>query len=99
MLILIGLTTFLIPFYFLRFSLGVPTNIFEVAVVVSFIVFLIHRTKAQTYFKWGSWPIYLILFFATVALVVSHGSVAALGIWKGWFIIPYLYYLLVINCL
>lgn len=92
----IRLTIFLIPFYFLRFSIfGLKTNIFEIGVLLSLAAALsAHRSLRL---RLGSvWP-YLFLFLALVGVFISQDRTSALGIFKGWFLVPAVLYLIVIN--
>jgi len=91
-------TTFLIPFYFFRFDLvSIPTNIFEIAVLISLILFLIFYFLYSTRLKTGPvWP-YLLIVFAIIGVYVASDKTAALGILKGWFVVPAIFYFLVIN--
>jgi len=94
------ITTFLIPFYFFRFDIfNIPTNIFEIAVLISLIVFVPYSLFliCDSKLKAGVvWP-YLLIAFAAVGVYVASDKTAALGILKGWFIVPAVFYFLVIN--
>lgn len=95
--------TFLIPFYFWRLKIGpIKTNIFEIAVILAFILFVftklwqqykIHNVKIS----FGKpWP-YLFLLVALISTIIAPDQTKAFGIFKGWFFIPVLYYFLIIN--
>lgn len=88
---------FLVPFYFLRFSIGqLRTNIFEVVVLVALLntLYVIRNTKKVV---WGSIWSYLFLLISFISIFSTSDKTAALGIFKGWFLVPILLYWLVIN--
>ena len=100
---LIYLTIFLIPFYFLRFSLlgRIPTNVFELAVVLVFLLTvaksLFDRQLMKKKFDWGGILPYFLLVAVGASILLSQDLLSALGIFKGWFLIPVLFYLSIIN--
>jgi O-antigen ligase len=76
-------TVFLIPFYFFRFKiLGVPTNVFEIAVLVSAVAVFSSRHRSL-----GWWP-WALSAVALIVAIFSHDRIDALGIFKGWFLVP-----------
>ncbi len=88
----------LIPFYFIRFDIGsIPTNIFEIAVLVAIfpmaLELIIHQKKPHA----GSIFPYLILFIAGFSIFFADDTRTALGIFKGYFVMPAVLYLVVIN--
>lgn len=105
--ILLYTTVFLIPFYFIRFKIfGLPTNIFEVAVGLTFFFYLIYKI-----WEIGIWELFRsirsirainllspLLIVATFVGAWKAGFThEALGIFKGWFLIPILLYWSVVN--
>jgi len=92
------LTAFLIPFYFFRFHIFVvPTNILELSVVL-FLASVIIKTKfSGRSFDPGSLIAYAIILITFLVALVSDDRQTAFGIFKGWFLIPALYYLAIIN--
>ena len=103
MLVLISL--FLIPAYIFRFSIvGIPTNVFEIAVLVTFIYFVVswirnNRQFPQKYqkLKFGSIFAYLLLLASFISIFVADDRTRALGIFKGWFLVPIVLYFIIIN--
>jgi len=93
---LVYIAVLLIPFYFLRFDLrGIPTNPLEIAVGIAFIFTLI-TCLVQKKLKLGS----IVLFFLLVIALLGaylEGDRTAFGIFKGWFLVPFLLYFSVIN--
>ena len=94
------IAVFLIPFYFIRFEIAsIPTNIFEVAVLVAILPMLfelvIHKRKPHA---GHIWP-YLILFIAGFSIFFANDTREALGIFKGWFLAPAVLYLLIVILL
>ncbi len=96
------ITVFLIPFYIFRFNfLGIPSNIFELMVAVS-VAITAYNKFTKTYnldfsFRWGRiWP-YLFILTALFGVLIADDKATALGILKGWFIIPVALYWLILN--
>lgn len=97
---LIYLTLFLIPFYFFRFSIfGFKTNIFEVFVLISFIIFFYGHVSSLTIKKLHPIPIwvYLFLLASLIGVFLAQDKIQALGIFKGWFLFPVIFYFLITN--
>ncbi len=103
--VLVLISLFLIPAYIFRFSIfGIPTNVFEVAVGITFIYFIVswflnNQKKPENYHKLksGSVFVYLLLFVAFISVFVAADRTRALGIFKGWFLVPIVLYFLIIN--
>lgn len=98
--ILVLISLFLLPAYIFRFSLvGIPTNIFEIAAFITALVFIIERllSKSKQKLIFGLWPTYVLLLAAIVAAIIAPDRTAALGILKGWFFVPAILYLIIIN--
>lgn len=95
---LIYITIFLIPFYFIRFSVfdKIPTNLFEVAVFIFFLITVVLAIIRKKFNSNGYLP-YFLLVTAGASILLSQDMLAALGIFKGWFLIPVLLYLSIIN--
>jgi O-antigen ligase len=90
-------TTFLIPFYFLRFSVsGIPTNIFEIAVLISLIVFIASGRVSKSNYRDWLMPL-LLTIVAAFSVVYSDDKERALGIVKGWFLVPVIFGWLISN--
>ena len=96
--VLAYISIFFVPFYIFRFSvLGVPTNIFEIFVGFAFLSTVYYLLSSKTKINFGPiWP-YLFLVAAAVSAYVSSDHIRALGILKGWFFVPIVLYLVVIN--
>lgn len=117
--ILTSLAVFLIPFYFFRFEIfGIPTNVFEIAVLITFIFTCCHHepTKSSratpqmlkgsfcrreprdqylvsgsqnTWSKGQKWLLPTsLLILALISVFISPEKEKALGIFKGWFLVP-----------
>ncbi len=89
----------LLPSYFLRINiLGLPTNFFELAVLIVFISFFLKNTTIK---KWRkhfqqipSSILFLSLFFiisAIVSTLVSPHPLTSSGVLKSWIVIPVLF--------
>jgi len=95
---LVYITIFLIPFYFFRFSFEIgdfliKTNIFEVSVGVSFLLSLLFSAnKIKDVLIRKNWyTIGLVLLFilsSVIGVLVAPDQTKAVGIFKGWFLIP-----------
>ena len=97
---LVLLAIFLIPAYIFRFLFfGIPTNVFEITVGITLIVFLIERLliSSNKRFISGYWPYYMLLLFSGISIFFTPDSSTGLGIFKGWFLVPAILYFLIIN--
>ncbi len=100
---LIILLAGLLPTYVIRFSvLGIPTNVFEVAVLVVLLASLcVPRTRKQIVDSVNSLPnsfkIWILLFIVSALISTAYSPVlrSSLGILKGWIIIPIIFGLLI----
>lgn len=89
----VAISIFLIPAYIFRFSLGpLKSNVFEVAVLLAFLSTFYFMLSTKRRFRFGPlWP-YLFLAIALVAVFIAPDKEKALGIWKGWFLVPFALY-------
>lgn len=97
---LVYVSVFLIPFYFFRFSiLCLKTNIFEVITVITFIIFVLEYVNCLTIKKFQRVPIWVHLFLlvSLVSVFLADDKTQASGIFKGWFLLPVILYILVVN--
>ncbi|MEI6499303.1 MAG: O-antigen ligase family protein, partial [bacterium] len=77
----------------------IPTNIFEIAIGLTSILGIIEFIKSRRKPELGGyWP-YLLLLAALISVFVAPDKLNALGIFKGWFVVPFMLYLLMINFL
>ena len=80
-----------LPLYYWRFKvLGQPTNIIEIAVVI-FALIVLFFSKTKNIGKEYAWPVLLIIIGSIIGLSVSIDKQVALGIIKGWIIIPVIF--------
>jgi len=92
------LALFLLPAYQVKFSLGgIPFTFLELIILILFAVWLIKRFKDLTieYFNnllsgWR-WLICLWLLVATISMFVAPELRAAAGVWRAYFIEPFLF--------
>lgn len=86
----ICLPFFLIPFYFFRFSFfGIKTNIFEIAVLMSLIVSLPFIYKNRNLKLGKDWILPAVfIVVALISVIIASDKEKALGIFKGWFLVP-----------
>jgi len=97
------LAVFCLPLYLIKFSVfGLPFNVLEAIILALFLAWLI-KNKVNSIgelFKKGRtiiWPIILILFGAILATIFSWDLRLSLGILKGWFVIPFLFFAVLIT--
>src|SRR3989339_754873 len=101
------LIAFFLPTYLLRFTLlGIPLTILEMMIGIVFLVWLISQ-KNKTVFLTDllgqhlSWSIGIGLFLlaATIGVIVAPDRLVALGLWKAYFIEPFLLFLVLMSTL
>ncbi|MCX6807337.1 MAG: O-antigen ligase family protein [Patescibacteria group bacterium] len=81
----------MLPSYLLRFSVfGVPTNVLEILIGITFLIFLfdILRFFNLRNLDLLDLGVFLVFIGATIGIFVAMDMRSALGIWKGWIIIP-----------
>ncbi|PIU24595.1 hypothetical protein COT12_00215 [Candidatus Berkelbacteria bacterium CG08_land_8_20_14_0_20_39_8] len=104
-LIAVLISLLLLPAYIFRFSVfNLPTNVFEVVAGISILIFIIERLikfkfrlSAFKKLQFGFWPAYIVILSAIVGVVIAPDKTTALGILKGWFLLPALLYFVIIN--
>lgn len=88
---------FCLPLYIFRVTiLKIPTNLFEVSTILLLVTLLIFNKKYNFYLSTIRWG-YLLLVVALIAVFFSPNKLDALGIWKGWFFVPILFCLNILN--
>ncbi len=101
------LTPGLFLFYLYRFQVGVPTNLLEFTVGILFACWMLGITFLQfprpILSRWHWCALIFFLAAATLATIktvfdLPIGQSVPLGIWKGWFVMPTLYYLMLVSC-
>ena len=101
--LLINLVALSLPLYLVRFEIcSLPTNLLELIILVLFIVWLVSKIQSgKSQFKETAffYPIFLIFFGLTLATFFSTDLRISAGIWKGWFIVPWLYFVVLIDVL
>jgi len=97
------LIAFSLPSYLLRFKIGfLPMTFLEVMILVIFLIWLIKwfidkKKIKDIYLSKYKWLILLFLIAATIGVVISTDKIAALGIWKAYFIEPILLLIVLLN--
>lgn len=87
------LCVFIIPFYFFRFSIfGIRTNILECAIILLLMVslpFILKGKRLNLDREILNWflPLFLLL-IVLLSTLPAEDRIRALGIFKGWFLIP-----------
>lgn len=88
----------LIPFYVFRLdSFGLPTNLLEITISISFLSGIIYSITQKKKFHFGSSWAYIFLFLVVIAMALATDSEKAVGILKGWFVVPVMFYLVTLN--
>ena len=102
----VGILILFLPSYFIRFNIGpLPTSLLEVTFGGLFLVWLIKysRTDWTEIKKFGkenkyvSWAAILFLIFSVVGILVSGEMVKALGVWRAYFLEPFIFGLMMIG--
>ncbi len=101
------------PAYLLRFYFLIPWTVLEVSILVLFFIWAFKKVKfshskgissvTDLYFnlemktKDVLLPMFLFLFTATISMFVSSDLRSAAGIWKAYFIEPFLFFMVFID--
>lgn len=94
-----------IPTYLLQFTFfTIPTTLLELLIYIVFLVWLILIFTKKQEINWSAikkylWPLSLILIGLIIGVLVSSNIVVSLGILKGWFISPFLLFVMLISIL
>lgn len=92
-----------LPLYLVRFEIfSLPTNLLELIIIILFISWLVLKIRSgslQFEDKTFFYPIFLIFLGLTLATLFSADLRISAGIWKGWFIVPWLYFVVLIDSL
>ncbi len=101
---LIYLIVFSLPLYLIRLKIfWVPTTILELMICLVFTVWLLklsfNKGLVETKFLKTKFfiPIMLLLVGCTISTIVSPYKLASLGIFKGWFIGPLLFFMVLVS--
>lgn len=106
----IYLVVFCLPLYLVRFSiLNIPTNVLEAMVGILFIIWVIKKVKSpansagrrQLKVKIKDLNLFisiiLILIGVSLATIFSWDLQTSAGIWKSWFIVPLVFFVILIT--
>lgn len=91
-----------LPSYLIRFSVfGFPLTLLEILIILLFIIWLIKKPlSVRSDQKWSlTLPILLLLIAATIGIFVAPDKIAALGIWKAYFIEPLIIFFIALDLL
>jgi len=95
-----------LPLYLIRLKIGwMPTNLLELMVGVLFIVWLLQITRGLSSnsspkdccLRTVLAPVFLIFLGITISTLFSVDVITSAGIWKGWFIIPLIFFIVIIS--
>jgi len=102
----IYLVVFLIPTYIFSFKIWlIPTNLLEALVSVLFLAWFIGNFNkipeiSRSMFKSSFFPPILLIFLgASISTIFSDDIITSAGIWKSWFIVPLLFFVVVLNAI
>lgn len=86
------------PAYLLRFTLGVPSTVLEGMILILFGLWFVkgraRQARTQAIFGKFLTPTPLLIFASGIGVITAPDHVAALGIWKAYFIEPILVFIL-----
>ncbi|MEK7627728.1 MAG: O-antigen ligase family protein [Patescibacteria group bacterium] len=88
------------PAYLIRFSFfGAPLTLLEIFIYILFIIWLFQfKEGRRIHFDIKIWvPILLLFYGATVSTVFSSNLIVSVGIWKGYFLDPLLFFVIFID--
>lgn len=89
--VLVLLVILLLPIYYVKFNfVGVPTNLIELMILASFVLALVAKRRDFNWPLLG--PIALILLGMGLGTLIAIDPTKALGIFKGWIVVPILFY-------
>lgn len=92
---------FALPSYLIRFRIfNIPLTLLEIMILIIGFLFIIKKIKARDFqicFSNYKWLILLWLATATLAAFLSDNFIAALGVWKAYFIEPVILFFVFIN--
>ncbi len=92
-----------LPVYLVRFEIySLPTNLLEIIILILFIGWMIEKIRSgppQFRRKVFFYPIFLIFLGLTLATLFSADLRTSAGIWKSWFVIPWIYFIVLIDSL
>lgn len=99
----IYLIVFALPFYLVQFRVfWIPITLLELIIYALFIIWLINQFKKKTFRSLKPillMPIFLIVFGLIISTLFSADLKVSAGIFKGWFIAPLLFFVVLINTL
>lgn len=97
MILLLSLFFLLLQTYLIRFHIGpIPTTVLEVFFLIIVVIWL---TKEKNKFtsRLPYFPIALFIFAATISVFTSLDTIAALGVWKAFYVEPILLFLILVT--
>ncbi len=99
--LLIYLVALLLPVYLIRFEVfSLPINLLELIIAILLALWLILKVSSTPFRFRGPaffYPIFLIFVGLTLATFFSADLRISAGIWKSWFIVPWLYLVVLVD--
>jgi O-antigen ligase len=95
----VALVTLLLPTYLFRITVfEIPFTYLEGMIIMLFVIFILQDYK-KIALRWSRyvWGMLALLVVATISVFVAPNTMAALGIWKAYFVEPLLFFLVAIN--
>lgn len=91
----------LLPFYLVRFSVsGIPTNLLEMLIIIAILFWLFKLNKSSAIYSLPKiyWLSFLLIFLGLIiSSFLNSNWLSEAGIIKSWFIIPFLFFLLLMD--
>lgn len=82
-----------LPAYLVRFEFGsLPVTLLEVMLLIVIVIWLIRFRDWKNLTHDFRWPAFLFILASTAAIFAAPDKLAALGIWKSYFVEPILFY-------
>lgn len=95
-----------LPLYLIRFSIWhIPTNVLELIIGLSFLIWLLIIVKEKRILRINLLQknkkaltfIVMLFYGVTLSTIWSKNLTISAGIWKSWFVIPLMFFVLIIN--
>ncbi len=95
----IAIIVLAMPLYLFRFTLlGIPTNVFEIVLYISLLIWLGYRLVQKNRINWRlPWAVWSWVAIGLVGAFVNSDWLSGLGYWRAYFFDGALIYLLIIN--
>ncbi|OGZ34048.1 MAG: hypothetical protein A2646_00095 [Candidatus Portnoybacteria bacterium RIFCSPHIGHO2_02_FULL_39_12] len=97
----ICLIILVLPLYLFKLKIWlIPLTILELLIYGVFVLWLIEKRGRSLFIKWRAafvFPIFLIFLGLTISTLFSADLLVSAGIWKGWFMAPWLFFIVFLD--